>query len=185
MQHVVISERLDRQCHLSLKGKSWTVNTKQFCILENNELIMLSESKQTGITGAILSHHRYYYTTSKIPSYILSERKIWNNKNHTTHMHLLASGTGVPSCQVPYKERVLALNGLHILTLDNWKYRVLNWILSQSAKYEASRSVPHKGSTPSHPHLIFSMPQAISSHFSTCSPNMLVYKDERSSNHQV
>lgn len=83
---------------------------------------MLSESKQSRIIWVFINYHRYYYTTSKCRV----RKKPQKQTRNTMHMHLLASGTGVPSCQMPYKEAVLALNGLHILTLDNWKYQVLN-----------------------------------------------------------
>lgn len=142
---------------------------------------MFPKSKQSRIISVIINYHRYYYTTSKYRG----GKKIQNQTRNTMHMHLLASGTGVPSCQMPYKEAVLALNCLHILTLDNWKYQVLNWILSQSGKYEASRSVPHKGSTPSNPRCIFSIPWLFSSHLPTSSPNTLVHQMKWSLNQHV
>lgn len=131
-----------------------------------------------------LGNHKPPQVTTPLSS-VEGEKNTKPNKKHTMHMHLLASGTGVPSCQGPYKEAVLALNGLHILTLDNWKYQVLNWILSQSAKYEASRPVPHKGSTPSSPCFIFSTPWLVSSHLSTSSPNILVHHMKCSPNQHI
>lgn len=133
---------------------------------------MLPESEQSRIIWVIINYHRYYYTTSKCGG----EKKPKPNKKHNTHALTYIRNRCAPSCQMTDKEAVFALNGLHILTLDNWEYHVLNWLLSQYAKYEESRSVPHKGSTPSNPCCIFSVPWWVRSHLSTSSPNTLVTK---------